>query len=43
MLLTSLSVTFTSSMILTKIVRFVKRPLNLPLLTRSSTWTARAF
>nr|DAQ76661.1 MAG TPA: hypothetical protein [Caudoviricetes sp.] len=27
----------------TKIIRFVKRPLNLPWHTRSSTWIARAF
>nr|DAO09759.1 MAG TPA: hypothetical protein [Caudoviricetes sp.] len=43
LLLTSLSVTFTSSMILIKIIKFGKRPLNLPLLTRFNTWIARAF
>nr|DAU37230.1 MAG TPA: hypothetical protein [Caudoviricetes sp.] len=41
--MTSLSVIFTSFMTSTKIIRFGKRQLNLPLLTRFNTWIARAF
>nr|DAX43921.1 MAG TPA: hypothetical protein [Caudoviricetes sp.] len=41
--MTSLSVIFTNFMTSTKIIKFVKRQLNLPWLTRFNIWTVRAF